>query len=216
MSEEAPIRVMIVDDHELIRESLQFVLRDEAGMEVVASVGSAEEALDAARDKLPDVVIMDYMLPDSDGAAVTRTIKAERPETKVVMLTAAVSDDVLVSSIEAGCSGFVTKERAIEEVVSAVRAAHAGEALISPSMLQRVLPKLRRSPEGRSVYDLSPREQEVLALLAKGMKNQEIASSLGISLYTVRNHIQGILIKMQAHSKMEAVAIAVRQGLVEI
>lgn len=215
MNDKPVIRVLIVDDHELIRESLNLVLKDETGIEVVASVGTGAEALGAARAEQPDVILMDYALPDGDGAAVTRTIKSERPETKVVMLTAATTDEVLADSIESGCSGFVTKERAVEEIVSAVRAAHAGEALISPSMLARVLPKLRHAPEAtKTSTQLTPRESNILELLARGLRNQEIAAQLEISLYTVRNHIQSILIKVGAHSKMEAVAQAVRDGLV--
>lgn len=216
MSENGPIRVLIVDDHELIRESLVFTLKGETDIEVVGTAANGEEALEASLGAKPDVVLMDYVLPDTDGAELATSIRATRPETKVVMLTAATSDDVLVKAIEAGCSGFVTKERAVEEIVSAVRAAHAGEALISPSMIARVLPKLSRNPKGQGALELTPREHQILEMLAQGMRNQEIATELGISLYTVRNHIQGVLIKMDAHSKMEAVANAVRQGLIEL
>lgn len=215
MAEAGAIRVLIVDDHELIRETLVFVLKVEQDIEVAATAATGEEALAEARRTRPDVVLMDYLLPDADGAEVTRTIKSERPQTKVVMLTAATGDEVLVKAIEAGCSGFVTKERAVDEIVAAVRAAHVGEALISPSMLARVLPKLTQTVPSKG-FDLTPREHEILTLLAEGQRNQEIADGLGISLYTVRNHIQSILIKTQAHSKMEAVANAVREGLIEL
>lgn len=215
--ESAPeIRVLIVDDHELIRESLIFVLKDEKEIEVTGSAATGEDALEATRTSRPDVVLMDFLLPDADGAEVTKKIKSLAPETKVVMLTGATSDDVLVKAIESGCSGFVTKERAVDEIVSAVRAAHAGEALISPSMLARVLPKLSRIEKPAKPLELSTREHQVLTMLARGLRNQEVAEELGLSLYTVRNHIQSVLIKMQAHSKMEAVATALRDGLIEV
>lgn len=209
----SPIRVLIVDDHQMFAQGLLRALEREDGIEVVGMSGTVEDATAAARMKRPDVVLMDYELPDGDGAAATERIKQDVPGARVVMVTSHGDEAVLVSAIEAGCSGFVTKHKAIEEVVAAVRAAAAGEALISPSMLARLLPKLRRSYRGTG-SDLTAREVEILALLAEGLSNQTIAERLVISLHTVRNHVQNVLTKLQAHSKLEAVSIAVREGII--
>jgi len=161
----------------------------------------------------PDVVLMDYELPDGTGVDAAERIKAELPDTKVVMVTSYTDEGVLVRAIEAGCSGYVTKHKVIEEVVSAVRAAAAGEALISPAMLARLLPKLRPTKRGVGA-DLTSREIEVLSLLAEGLANQAIADKLVISVHTVRHHVQNIITKLQAHSKLEAVATAAREGII--
>lgn len=207
------IRVLIVDDHQMFAQALLRALSDEPDIEVVGVAGTVEEATAAVRMKQPDVVLMDYELPDGDGATATERIKHEVAGVKVVMVTSHVEEPVLVSAIEAGCSGFVTKHKAVEEVVAAVRAAAVGDALISPSMLARLLPKLRRSYRGIG-SDLTAREIEILSLLAEGLSNQAIAERLVISLHTVRNHIQNVLTKLQAHSKLEAVSVAVREGII--
>ncbi|TMK19984.1 MAG: response regulator transcription factor, partial [Actinobacteria bacterium] len=142
------------------------------------------------------VVLMDYELPDGDGATATQRIKSEMPETQVVMVTSFDDESVLVRAIEAGASGFITKHKAIQEVSSAVRAAKAGEAF----------------PRGLGA-DLTPRESEVLKMLAEGVSNQKIAEKLVVSMHTVRNHVQNVITKLGAHSKLEAVATAMREGL---
>lgn len=211
MSED-PIKVLIVDDHAMVVEMLERVVASEPDMEVVGVARSGNEAL-RAMSTHPDVVVLDYQLPDTDGASTAKALREIRPETKVVMLTGSTDDHVLVESIEAGCSGYVTKTNAVEELVHAVRAAHAGEAVISPAMLARLLPRLR--PEAsRSPADLTKREREVLELLAEGLSNAAIAERLYVSLNTVRNHVQNILTKLQVHSKLEAVSTAVRRGLI--
>ena len=210
---EGPIKVLVVDDHQMFTEGLVKVLGEAADIAVVATASSVAGAYEAAKLHLPDVVLMDFELSDGDGAKATQLIKEDLPTTKVVMLTSFTDESVLVAAIEAGCSGFVTKHKAVDEVVAAVRAAFEGEALISPSMLARLLPKLRRSSRGLG-SDLTPRELEVLKLLAEGMSNSAIAEKLVISLHTVRNHVQSIIMKLQAHSKLEAVTIAVRESII--
>ena len=207
------IRVVIVDDHQMFAQGLEVILGADPSIEVVATAGSVEEGTAAVRLHSPDVVLMDYELPDGDGAQATLRIKEEKPETQVVMVTSFDDEGVLVRAIEAGCSGFITKHKAIQEVASAVRAASAGEALISPSMLARLLPRLRHNPRGLGT-DLTPREMETLQLLAQGMSNQQMAEKLVLSLHTVRNHVQNVITKMGAHSKLEAVATAVREGII--
>jgi DNA-binding NarL/FixJ family response regulator len=212
MPENGPIRVVIIDDHAMLAQGLKAVLTTEPDIDVVASAATVDDGHAAVATHRPDVVLMDYQLPDGDGATATERIKAEHPGTQVVMVTSFDDESVLVRAIESGCSGFITKHKAIEEVASAVRAAHAGEALISPSMLARLLPKLRRDFRGVGA-DLTAREIEVLNLLADGLSNQVIAERLVVSLHTVRNHVQNVITKLGAHSKLEAVATAVREGI---
>lgn len=207
------IRVLIVDDHEMVAQSLAEALRQAADIEVVGIAGTARAAREMVETAHPDVVLMDYRLPDGDGVGATGEIKAVIPEVKVVMVTSTDDDAVLVRALEAGCSGFVPKHRPVQELIDAVRAAHAGEALVSPPLLARLLPRLR--PTSRGVgSDLTTRELEVLGLLAEGLSNQAVAERLTISLHTVRNHVQNILMKLGAHSKLEAVATAVREGII--
>jgi DNA-binding NarL/FixJ family response regulator len=213
MTSSESIRVVVVDDHEMLVQGIRAVLSAEPDIDVIASAGSVEDGCAAARLHAPDVVLMDYELPDGDGAQATERIKREVPSAQVVMVTSFDDEAVLVRAIESGCSGFITKHKAIEEVVRAVRAARAGEALISPSMLARLLPKLRRSQRGVGT-DLTPREIEVLKLLAEGLSNAMIAERLVLSLHTVRNHVQNVISKLGAHSKLEAVATAVREGII--
>lgn len=209
-----PITVLIVDDHKVFAEALMKVMEDAPYIDVIGTANSVEAAVASARLGKPEVILMDFDLPDGNGAEATAQIKRDLPETKVVMLTSFTDEKVLVAAIEAGCSGYVTKHKATEEVLAAVRAAHAGEALISPSMLARVLPRLHRSYRGLG-SDLTPREREILTLLADGVATGAIAEALVISPHTVRNHTQSILIKLQAHSKLEAVATAVREGIID-
>lgn len=170
-------------------------------------------ALEAALTTNPDVVLMDYRLPDGDGVDAARKIKRDRPDTKVVMLTAVSDDTVLSQAIQAGCSGYLTKDHTVDELILAVRAAYNGEALISPAMLSRLLDRL--SDRSRPGSDLTARETEVLRLLADGRSNQAIAKALDIRLATVRNHVQRVIEKLHAHSKLEAVAVALRLGLIQ-
>ena len=217
VQEEGPaiIRVAVVDDHQMLSESLLMVLDAEPDLSVVGVAGSVAAARTMARRTSPDVVLMDYRLPDGVGTDAAREIRAENPAIKVVMLTGFPDDAILVAAIEAGCSGYLTKDSAITEAISAVRAAAAGEALISPAMLARLLPKLRREYRGIG-STLTDREREVLQLLAEGSPNQVVADKLFLSVNTVRKHVQSILTKLGSHSKLEAVAIAVREGVIEL
>jgi two-component system, NarL family, response regulator DevR len=212
----ADISVLICDDHEILAQGLASLLEEAGGIRVLGIVGTVLGALERAAAERPDVVLMDYELPDGDGVGATAAIKARLPETKVVMLTSFSDDNVLIGAIEAGCSGFLTKHKSAREVVSAVRLAAAGEALISSDMLARLLPRLsRREPERRLGSDLTAREVEVLGLLAEGLSSEAIAGRLFLSQNTVRNHVQNLLAKLGAHSRLEAVSIAARSGLLD-
>lgn len=205
------IRVLIVDDHEVLGASLAMVLDEEPDM---VSVGLARD-LAQARARIataaPDVLLLDHRLPDGDGVKAIPELRGLRPSMHIVVLTAAVTDQILVEAIEAGAVGFVSKTRGLADVTGAVRAAARGEAVISPEMLTRLLPKLSRTagPEP----DLTRREQEVLTMLARGLSNAAIADELTVSVHTVRNHVANLSAKLGAHSKLEALSIAVQRGL---
>ena len=206
-----PIRVLIVDDHEVLAASLARVLDEEPDMVSVGLAQNLAQARARVTTETPDVLLLDRRLPDGDGVAAIPELRAIRPSMNIVVLTAADSDHVLVQAIEAGAAGFVSKTRGLGEVTAAVRAAAAGEAVISPEMLSRLLPKLTRSagPEP----ELTRREQEVLNMLAQGLSNAAIAEQLTVSVHTVRNHIANLSAKLGAHSKLEVLSIAIRRGL---
>ncbi len=208
----APIRVLIVDDHDVFGSALAQVLALEPDLVTLGTAQSIAEARTMIPQTLPDVVLMDHRLPDGDGVAAIAELQTLRDSTKYVVLTASTADHVLVSAIEAGASGFLSKSRSLEEVRSAVRAAHSGEAVISPELLARLLPRLNRKREPGRV-ELTERELEVLALLADGLANSDIAARLVVSVHTVRNHVANLSAKLGAHSKLEALSIAIRQGL---
>ncbi len=213
-SEDTTIGVLIVDDHRMFSESLARLLDDEDGIDVLGVAATGADAVEMVNRLHPKVVLMDYQLPDQDGVAVTAAIRRENPTVMVVMLTGSTEDRVLLAAIDAGCSGFLTKDRAAGEVVHAVRAAAVGEALISPALLARLLPKLNRTRRSLG-EDLSDREREILGFLARGMTNKLIAAELFLSVNTIRNHVQSVLAKLGAHSKLEAVSTAVREGIID-
>ncbi|QIG44068.1 response regulator transcription factor [Nocardioides anomalus] len=207
-----PIRVLVVDDHEILAASLAQVLGAEDDLRAVGTATSVAEARTLITQTLPDVVLLDHRLPDGDGIAAIPELQALHPRAAFVVLTASTADHVLVAAIEAGATGFLSKTRSLDEVRSAVRAAHGGEAVISPELLARLLPRLNRRRDP-SRAELTERELEVLALLAEGLTNSEIASRLVVSVHTVRNHVANLSAKLGAHSKLEALSIAIRQGL---
>lgn len=206
------IRVLIVEDHRMFSQALSAALDEADDIAVTSAVSTAAEGIQAAAETNPDVVLMDYRLPDGNGVEAARRIKATEPGVRIVMLTASSDDNILRQAIEAGCAGYLTKDHTLEELILAVRAAYNGEAVISPAMLSRLVARGadRTSPGS----DLTARESEVLRLLAQGLANPAIAATLGIRVATVRNHVQSVIEKLQAHSKLEAVAVALRRGLI--
>ena len=233
--ETRPIRVLLVDDHQLLTGALSQMLGREPDIIVAGVAGSVAEAKAMARERL-DVVLMDYRLPDGTGAEATRAIKARWPAARVVMLTALTDDETVLESIQAGADGYLTKDRAIDEVVNAVRAAYAGETLLPRSVIvgiaQRVAAARERGSERRQIEPIAarlrdtravrcepeqvtPRELEVLKALTEGLATPEICERLYIAPNTLRTHVQNIMGKLRVHSKLEAVAFALRHRLVE-
>ncbi len=212
--EPGTIGVLIIDDHRMFAESLARLLADEEGIAVLATAPSGSEGIELADRLRPQVVLVDYLMPEQDGVAIAAEIKRRAPKVMVVMLAGLAEDRVLLAAIDAGCSGFLTKDRAAAEVAEAVRAAASGGAFISPPLLARLLPKLNRTHRALGA-DLSEREHEILACLARGWTNKAIASELHLSVNTVRNYVQSVLSKLGAHSKLEAVSTAMHEGIID-
>ena len=217
-SDPKPIRVLLVDDHQLLTGSLSHVLGQEPDIDVVGVAGTVADAKNLIRERL-DVVLMDYRLPDGTGAEATRAIKARWPGARVVMLTALADDETVLESIQAGADGYLTKDRALDDVVTAVRSAHAGETLLPRAVImgiaQRVAAARDRGGERQQVDPLTPRELEVLRALTQGLSTPEICEQLFIAPNTLRTHVQNIMGKLRVHSKLEAVAFALRNRLVD-
>jgi two-component system NarL family response regulator len=198
------------------------VLESEPDIEVVAEAGDGREATDLAIEHMPDVVLMDVRMPAHGGIDATKAIKDTVPHSKILMLTISDEEDDLYDAIKAGASGYLLKEISIEEVADAIRKVHAGQSLISPSMASKLLNEfasMARKDEQKQQMPaprLTDREMEVLALVAQGMNNRDIAKELFISENTVKNHVRNILEKLHLHSRMEAVVYAVREKLLEI
>ena len=218
-----PIRVLIVDDHALIRRSLDLALTAEPDIEVVGEASDGQEAVEMADRLMPDVVLMDVRMPRQSGIEATRTIKASVPSSRVIMLTVSDEEEDLFEAIKAGATGYLLKDVQIDEVPDAVRGVHEGQSLINPAMAAKLISefanmsrKEAERPPQLPVPRLTDREMEVLRLVAKGMNNREIAKQLFISENTVKNHVRNILEKLQLHSRMEAVVYAVRERLLEI
>jgi DNA-binding NarL/FixJ family response regulator len=219
-----PIRVLIADDHALFRRGLEMVLQDEIGIEMVGQASDGAEAVSIAAATLPDVVLMDIRMPKTSGIEACRAMKEVAPSAKIVMLTISDEEADLFEAIRAGASGYLLKDIPLDEVAAAVRAVYGGQSLINPSMAGKLLTEFatlaRRDETEERVQPiqapkLTEREMEVLRLVARGLNNRDIAKELFISENTVKNHVRNILEKLQIHSRMEAVMIAVREKLIE-
>jgi DNA-binding NarL/FixJ family response regulator len=213
-----PIRVIVVDDYDLFRTGLAALLAAEPDIDVVAQASGGQAGVRLVRELLPDVVLMDLRMPDMSGHEATAEIIDNRPGTRVVVFTVASEDADVEAAILAGACGFLAKDTPIEEVVAAVRAAASGAAWLSPRAAEVVLGHVRRaehefSAEDNALNELSPRELEVLQLIARGMENAEIAESLSISPRTAKNHVSSILAKLGLPSRLQAAIYAVRHGL---
>jgi len=208
------VRLLIVDDHDMFADSLRVALSAEPDLTVVGTAATLAEARSMVVSTAPDVVLLDHRLPDGLGVDSIAELKTLRPDAKIVVLTAVAEDSMLVTATEAGCAGFILKTSPLDELVTAVRTAAAGEIMVSSELLARLLNRLHHQHE-RPAHDLTGREREILELIAEGLTNGAIAKRLYISVNTVRNHVQSVLAKLDAHSKLEALSVAIREGLID-
>jgi DNA-binding NarL/FixJ family response regulator len=215
---ESPIRVLVVDDDDLMRAGLRGVLASDPGIDVVGEAADGRDAVYRTRLLGPDVVLMDVRMPDLDGISATRQLLAAHPDVRVLIVTTFEQDDYIFGALTAGASGFLLKRTRPEDLVTGVRTIASGESLLSPSVTSRVIERLARqpvpggSPDPR-IEELTPREREVLGLLARGLANAEIAAELVIEESTVKTHVNRILSKLDARDRVQAVIFAYENGL---
>lgn len=213
------IRILIADDHEVVRIGLVSLLDRQAGFRVVAEAGSGDEAVRLARAHRPDVVVMDIRMPNGSGTDACRTITAELPGTPVVMLTSYADEDALFEAIAAGASGYVLKRIGSDELVNAIRTVADGRSMLDPAVTAAVLERLRHAAhaEESGVFgELTEQERRVLAHLAQGESNREIAAAMQLAEKTVRNYVSNILAKLSLSSRAQAAAFAIRNRLSEL
>ncbi|HTV82299.1 MAG TPA: response regulator transcription factor [Acidobacteriaceae bacterium] len=203
------IKVLVVDDHPVVRVGLRTMLESEANISVVGMAASAREALTAVQQCAPDVVLMDLRMPEMEGTAAIRELRRIQPKLPILVLTNYETDSYIVEALEAGAMGYLLKSTPQAELVSAVEKVHANQRVIPPGIAARLLENIGRD-------ELSARELEVLALVARGLSNKEIADTLLISDKTVRNHVASCLVKLGAADRTGAVTTAIRRGLIRI
>ncbi len=213
-----PVRVLLVDDDDLMRAGLRSVLSSDDTIDVVGEAGDGRDAVERVRRLSPDVVLMDVRMPNLDGIAATREVLAARPEAKVVILTTFEEDDYIFGALRAGASGFLLKRTSPEELIGGLHTIAAGDSLLSPSVTRRVVERMAGQPAPDTSADsrlqeLTPREREVLELIARGLSNSEIAAEFVIEESTVKTHVKRILMKLRLRDRIQAVIFAYESGL---
>jgi DNA-binding NarL/FixJ family response regulator len=211
------IRLMLADDHRMLREGLSRSMREQ-GFDIVGEAGDGAEAVSLALNVRPDVILMDVTMPEIDGVEACRQVRAQLPDTKVVMLTMHADQGVLTSAIRAGATGYLVKDCSTEEIASAVRMAAGGETALSPQLAASMLNEVRRwdQPHKEEERVVTKREEEVLQLIADGCSTPEVAEKLYISQKAVKNHLASIYQKLDARDRTQAVLQAVRMGIVHL
>jgi RNA polymerase sigma factor (sigma-70 family) len=215
---EPRVRVLVVDDDALMRAGLRGILTSDPAIEVVGEAADGRDAIYRTRLLRPDVVLMDVRMPDLDGISATRKLLDAFPDTRVVILTTFEQDDYIFGALRAGASGFLLKRTRPEELVAAVHTIAAGDSLLSPSVTSRVIERMAQQPGPDASYDarldeLTPRERDVLELLARGLSNAEIAGALRIEESTVKTHVKRLLAKLRVRDRVQAVIFAHQSGL---
>ena len=210
------IRVLIVDDHQIVREGLRSFLQLQDGIEVVGEAVDGAEALEKVGELVPDVVLIDLVMPGMDGIAAIRKISALSPSTRVLVLTSFAEDDKVFPAIKAGAHGYLMKEIRPADLADSIRAVYRGEPSLHPDIAKKLMEQLSRDEESyEPEEDLTTRETEVLRLLARGQSNREIAATLGVSEKTVKTHVSNILHKLHVADRTQAALYAVRQRIAE-
>jgi NarL family two-component system response regulator LiaR len=212
MSNHEPIRVLLVDDHAVVRSGLAAFLLAYDDLELVGEAGSGEEALQQCARQQPDVVLMDLMMPGMNGVMTTRHLRSHHPHVQVIALTSFPEEDLVQGALRAGAISYLLKNVSADELAAAIRAAHAGRATLAPEATRALVEAAHRPPAPGD--DLTAREREVLALMVEGLHNQEIAERLVVSRSTIKTHVSNILAKLGVGSRAEAIALALRQRLV--
>lgn len=213
MSEKDPIRVMIVDDHAVVRSGLSTFLMVFDDLEMVAEAGSGEQALRLCGEKQPDVVLMDLVMPGMDGAQTTKAIKEAYPQVQVIALTSFREEELVQGALQAGALSYLLKNVAADDLADAIRAAHAGKPTLSPEATQALIHAATKPKPIQ--YDLTPREKDVLALMVEGLSNPQIAERLVVSQSTVKFHVSSVLSKLNVSSRTEAVALTLQEDLLD-
>ncbi len=215
-----PVRVLLVDDDHLMRAGLRSVLSSDKSIDVVGEAADGRAAVEETRELRPDVVLMDVRMPNLDGISATREIVAGWSEAKVVILTTFEEDDYIFGALSAGASGFLLKRASPEELIGALHTVAAGDSLLSPSVTRRVIERMARQPAAvtsatKRLQELTPREREVLELVARGLSNPEIARAFVIEESTVKTHVKRILMKLRLRDRVQAVIFAYESGLTQ-
>jgi len=211
------IRILVADDHAIIRKGIGAMLAIVPDMEMVGVAANGREAVALAAELEPDVILMDLVMPEMDGIEAIRAIKANQPEARILVLTTFAGEDKIFPAIQSGALGYQLKDSDPEDLITAIRQVHRGESSLHPLIARKVLQELSRPPERPPTADpLTPREVEVLQLVAQGMENQAIARQLVISDATVRTHVSNILSKLHLASRTQAALYALREGLASL
>ena len=214
---EEKIRILIVDDHAIVREGLRALIESEVGMELVGEAQDGLEAVTKARSLKPDVILLDLVMPRMDGIEATRQIKKENDKTQILVLTSFSEDAKVFSAIKIGAMGYLLKDSSPQDLLRAIRDVHRGEPSLHPSIARKLMIELKRPAESSiDEESLTDREEDVLKLLAQGLSNQEIADKLYISERTVRTHVSNILMKLHLANRTQAALHALRGGLVSL
>ncbi len=213
------IRVLVVDDHTIVREGVHILLEAQSDIEVVGEAADGQEALVRARELQPEIALVDIAMPGLNGLELTRALKRDWPQINVIILTMYESDEYFFQVLDAGASGYVLKKAASGDLVAAIRAVHAGDVFLYPSVARRLvsdyLARVKSGEEQNSYDGLTPREREVLKLIAEGHTNQAIAEKLVISPSTVQTHRTRIMQRLNLHNRVELIQYAVRKGLLD-